>query len=55
MAVTIKEQKKTLEYQEKMNLYIKNISSEEQPFWRPLYEVIDTLYFEVVKLFPTLF
>ena len=38
-----------------MNLDIENIASKKEPFWRPIYEVIDDSYFEVVKLFPTTF
>ena len=55
MVVTTKAKKNTLKYQEKMNVVIENIASKKQPFWRSIYEVIDDLYFEVVKLFPTTF
>ena len=54
MVVTMKEQKKTFKYQETMNLYIDNISSKKQPFWRPIYEVTENSYFEETKLFPTI-
>ena len=30
-----------MEYQEKMNVEIDNIASKKQPFWRPIYEVIE--------------
>ena len=45
MVFTMKEEKTTLEYQEKDNLDIENIASKEQPFWRSMYEVIDDSYF----------
>ena len=54
MVVTVKEEKKTLKYQEKMNVDIENISSKKTS-WRSIYEVIDNSYFEVTKLFPTTF
>ena len=38
-----------------MNLYIESIASKEQPFWRPMYELIKNLYFTSTKLFPTNF
>ena len=38
-----------------MNVGIENISSKKQPFWRPIYEVIENSYFEETKLFPTNF
>ena len=53
MFVTMQEEKKTLEYQEIMNVDIENISSKKQQFWRPIYEVIENLYFEETKIFPT--
>ena len=53
--VTIEEYKKTLEYQETMNLDIENISSLNQQLWMSIYEVIDDSNFKVVKLFPTEF
>ena len=51
----MKEEKKTLEYQETMNVYIENIASKKYPFWRSVYEVIKNSYFEKTKLFPTTF
>ena len=48
---TMKEEKNTLEYQETMNVYIEIISSKKQPFWRPIYEVIEYSYFEETRLF----
>ena len=53
--VTIEEDKKTLEYQEKMNLDIENISSTSQQIWRSIYEVIHDDYFKAVELSPTNF
>ena len=53
MVVTLKEEKKTQEYQETMNLDIENISSKKQPFRRSIYKVINDSYFEETKLFPT--
>ena len=53
--VTIEEEKKTLEYQETMNLDIENIDSTNQQIWRSIYEVIHDDYFKAVKLFPTQF
>ena len=50
--VTIEEEKKTLGYQETMNLDIENIASTNQQIWRSTYEVIHDDYFKVVKLFP---
>ena len=44
-----------MEYQEKLNVDIEHISSKKEPFWRPIYEVIDNSYFEETKLFPTAF
>ena len=41
MVVTMKEDEKTLEYQETMNVYIENIASKKHSFWRPIYEIID--------------
>ena len=55
MVVKIEEENKTLEYQEAMNVDIENIASTKQPFWISIYEVIDYLYFEVVKHFPKIF
>ena len=55
MVVTMKEYKKTLEYQETLSIDIVNIASKKQPFWRPIYEVIENSYFEETKLFPTNF
>ena len=51
--VTIKEEKKTLEYQKTMNLDIETIASANQQFWKSIYEVIDYSYFKVVEFFPT--
>ena len=51
--VTVEEERKNLEYQETMNLYIENISSTSQQIWRSIYEVIHDDYFNAVKLFPT--
>ena len=52
MFVAMEEEKKTLEHQETMNVEIENIFSKKQPFWRPIYEVIEYSYFEETKLFP---
>ena len=52
MVVTIEKERKTLEYQETMNVDIENIASKKQPFWISIYEVIHDDYFEVVQLFP---
>ena len=49
--VTIKEEKKTLEHQERMNLYIENIASTNQQIWISIYEFIHDHYFKVVILF----
>ena len=38
-----------------MNVDIENIASKKQQFWRPIYKVIENLYFEETKLFPTIF
>ena len=38
-----------------MNVDIENIASKKQPFWGPIYEVIENSYFEGTKLFPTIF
>ena len=38
-----------------MNLDIENIANKKQPFWRPIYEVIENSYFEETKLFPIFF
>ena len=51
MDVTIEEEKNTFKFQERMNVYVENISSKKQKHWRPIYEVIDHSYFEVAKLF----
>ena len=51
--ITIEDEKKTLEYQETINLNIENIASTSQNIWRSIYEVIGDSYFNVVKLFPT--
>ena len=48
------EERKSLKYQEKMNLDIENISSRSQKNWRSMYEVIHDDCFKAVKLFPTL-
>ena len=42
-----------MEYQETMNVGIENIASKKQPFWRPIYEVLENSYLEATKLFPT--
>ena len=55
MVVKMKEEKNNLEYQETMKVDIQNIASKKQPFWRPIYEVIENSYFEETKLFPTIF
>ena len=44
-----------MKYQETINVDIENIDSTKQPFWRSIYEVIDGLYFKVVKHFPKIF
>ena len=44
-----------MEYKEKINVYIENIASKKQTFWRPICEVIENSYFEETKLFPTIF
>ena len=49
--ICLLQQKKTLEYQETMNLDIENIASLKKN-WRPIYEVIENSYFEATKLFP---
>ena len=51
--VTIEEERKTLEYQETMNLDIENIASISQQICISIYEVIHDDYFKSVKLFPT--
>ena len=53
--VTIEEEKKAFEYQEKINLDIENISSTYQQLCRSIYEVINDSYFRVEKYFPTEF
>ena len=50
---TIEEENKTLEYQETINLDIKNIDSTKQQIWRSIYEIIYGDYFKAVKLFPS--
>ena len=55
MVFTIKEENKTLEYQEKISEGIENIASTNESFRKSLYEVIDDSYFGVTKLFPTIF
>ena len=55
MVVKIEEENKTLGYQETMNVDIENIASKNQPFWRPIYEVIDDSYFGLVNLFQKYF
>ena len=49
----MEEQKKTLEYQETMNLDIENIASTSQNICRSIYEVTNDDYFEAVEFFPT--
>ena len=44
MIISIEEEHKTLEYQEKMKLDIGNISKNRK-IWIPIYEVIDTSFF----------
>ena len=51
--VTIEEERKTLEYQETVNLDIENITSTSQQIWRSIYEVFHGYYYIAVKLFPT--
>ena len=51
--VTVEEERKNLEYQKTMNLYIENISSTSQQIWRSTYEGIHDGYFKAVELFPT--
>ena len=46
--VTIEEEKKNLEYQEKMNLDIENIAITSQQIWRSVYEVIHDYSFKAV-------
>ena len=46
--VTIEEEKKTLEYQETMNLDIENIASSSQQIWISIYEVIDDTYLKYI-------
>ena len=45
--VTIEEDKKTLEYQETINLDIENIESSSQQIWSSIYEVIDDKYLKM--------
>ena len=52
---TTEEYRKTLEYQETMNLDIENIASTSQQIWRSIYEVIHDYYFKAVKFFATEF
>ena len=54
MYLKIEEETKTLEYQEKMNVDVENISSLKKK-WIPIYEVIDNSYFSASKIFPTEF
>ena len=54
MFVTVKEEKKTLKYQEKMNVDIENIFSKKEQFWRSIYEVIDDLFIEDNRDVPSL-
>ena len=49
--VTIEEQRKTLEYQEAMNLDIENIASTSQKICISIYEVIHDDYFKAVNSF----
>ena len=51
--VTIEEERKTLEYQETMDLDIEHIASTNQQIWISIYEVIHDYYFKVVKFFPS--
>ena len=51
--VTIEDEKKTLEYQETMNIDVENISSKSQQIWRSIYEVFHGYYYIAVKLFPS--
>ena len=44
-----------MEYQETMNLEIKNIASTIQQICRSIHKVIHDDYFKTVKLFPTSF
>ena len=42
-----------MQHHETMNLEVENIASKKQPFWRPIYEVIENSYFAATKIFPT--
>ena len=55
MVVTMKEEKKTLEHQETMNVDIGNIASKKQLFWRPIYEVTENSYLKKQNYFQQFF
>ena len=55
MVVIIKEEKNNLECKKNNESRHWKKYSRKQPFWRPIYEVIENSYFEETKLFPTTF
>ena len=52
MIISMEVDQKTLEYQERLNIDIENISKNKTKNWRPMYEIIDTSFFAATKRFP---
>ena len=51
MRISDKEEKKTVEYQETLKLDVENINRNIKKILRPIYEVIDALFFEETDIF----
>ena len=55
MKILEKEDQKTVGYQETLKIYVKNINKSITTIWRPLYEVIDGIFFEKLTFFHNTF
>ena len=46
MIISMEEEQNILEYQKTMKVHVKNIAKTKKNIWRPIYEVIDSSFFE---------
>ena len=51
MVFTQEKAKKTLNYQETMTEDVENIDSKKETNWRPIYKVMNNIYFKKQKYF----
>ena len=49
---SMEEEHKTVEYQDTLKVYVKNIARNRRKIWRQIYEVIDAPYFEEIENLP---